>query len=423
MNTVFSFLSLFRTGLRSRTLIRVRWIAIILEISVLFFATQALPLTIAFEGALGTIAAAAVLNLFAFIYHRVHTLENRDAFLYLAFDVLQYSAFLYLTGGIENPFALLMVAPMAVSGFLLPARYTFYLSALAVLCVAAMTFPYFSSPAACARGGALVLACGLTALYVRHTADEARKLGAALQSAQLSLMQQQKISSLGAQAAATAHELGSPLNTITLIARTLKKELSDMPHIRDDAALLSEQAERCKTILQDFAARRFEAHEHDIIDPMVPADLITAIAEPHQTLYPDIDLIIETFPETGSEKTPLIAKTPEMTYGIGNLIQNALQHAEKRIVVACAWDRMTFSIAIQDDGAGFPEGILRWIKTPQIPTPKPQKTKGNMGLGLFISWHLLTASGGDILLKNTPRGGYVSMTWQRVDIDRIADIA
>lgn len=255
-----------------RTLVTIRWIAVagqaVTLVTVHFVLGYRLPLLPAF----GVVACSALLNIFLILHRQAATrLSERDAALYLGYDTLQLAALLYLTGGLQNPFAILILAPITVAATILSQRPVIGLSGLAVAAITALAIwhmplpwpggqpPVFPLPLVFGTWTALTLATLFIALYTWSVAQEARRLRDAVAATQLALAREQQVSAVGSLAAAAAHELGSPLATIAVVAKELARELpSDSPYA-EDAALLVSQSERCRKIL----AQLTQQHDED----------------------------------------------------------------------------------------------------------------------------------------------------------------
>lgn len=412
-------------GVNNRTLTAVRWIAVagqtVTILAVHFGLGIALPLGPAFAFVL----ASAALNL---VMTRVKAgaggLSVRQASACLAFDILQISGLLYLTGGTENPFSVLLVAPVTVGASVLPARAAAALAALALACVVVLsafhhTLGGVSLPPLYRAGFeiSLLLTLVFAAAYVWRTAFEARRVAQALHESRLALSRQSKAAALGAQAAAAAHELGSPLSTIYVIAADLKKDLPEGHPLSEDVALLVSQSRRCKDILSAFS-RKPEGGEaqEDPVGPFWPKALLSGIVEPFRLENPSVLVGIEAQPDGPGTSVPMIARTPELVHGLGNLIQNAIQFARMRVSIRAVWDAKRFSVAIEDDGPGFPQALLARLGEPYVSTRRGGGA--NMGLGVFISRTLLEPTGAALSFSNRSEGGgRIDVTWERKAIE------
>src|SRR5579883_768804 len=353
-----------------RTLVPIRWIAVagqaVTLVTVHFVLGYRLPLLPAF----GVVACSALLNIFLILHRQAATrLSERDAALYLGYDTLQLAALLYLTGGLQNPFAMLILATLFI------------------------------------------------ALYTWSVAQEARRLRDAVAATQLALAREQQVSAVGSLAAAAAHELGSPLATIAVVAKELARELpSDSPYA-EDAALLVSQSERCRKIL----AQLTQQHDEDGGSPYARLP-ISALVEAAMASHNDqgVRLIFATT-SASAENEPLVRRSPEILHGLNNLIQNAVQFARREVSVTTSWDAATVTVEIADDGPGFPLHLLNRLGEPYLSTRAGEAN--HMGLGIFIAQSLLERSGARLSFANLPEGGaHVAISWDRANLEAVERI-
>jgi two-component system sensor histidine kinase RegB len=379
--------------------------------------------------ALIVVGCSVLLNLGSMLYHRAGTrLGERAAALYLAYDTLQLAVLLYLTGGLENPFSILMLAPVTVAATALSRRPVIALATLGVIGITAIGLaheplpwrtgsPPFVFPSDLVLGiwVALVIATLFIGGYTLSVAQEARRLRDAVAATQLALAREQRVSAVGALAAAAAHELGSPLATIAVIAKELARELpADSPHA-EDAALLLSQSERCRLILAELAHQP----EEDGGSPYTSLP-ISALVEAAGALYHDarIRLIFATT-AAAAEDEPLVQRSPEIMHGLNNLIQNAVQFARHEVSVTINWDRATVTVEIADDGPGFPPHLLGRLGEPYLSTRAGNQD--HMGLGIFIAQSLLERSGATLAFDNLIDGGaHVAISWNRANLQTAA---
>jgi two-component system sensor histidine kinase RegB len=408
---------------RLRTLARIQWVAIAGQAGALLMVYFGLGFALPLGPALAIVAASALLNL-AITIDRPSGLRlgERAAAWYLGFDVCQLAALLYLTGGLENPFAFLLLAPVTVSATILSIRITMLLCALALACISLLAayhlpLPWgpdqLSLPFIYVVGVWVALALGIVffAAYTWRVAEEARRMSDALAATQVALAREQQMSALGGLAAAAAHELGSPLGTISLVARELGRELpNDSPHA-EDVQLLISQSERCRKILADFAAR--PGTDGGIPFTDVPVDaLVEAAAAPH--MDGRVVVVFDAGPaaDAEDEPAPIVMRSPEFIHGLGNLIQNAVQFARREVVVRTRWSDREITVSISDDGTGFPDHVLERLGEPYI--SGRGRTGEHMGLGIFIARTLLNRTGATVSFANGEMGGAeVMVRWPR----------
>jgi len=377
--------------------------------------------------ALAVVGCSVLLNLGSMLYHRAGTrLGERAAAFYLAYDTLQLAVLLYLTGGLENPFSILMLAPVTVAATALSRRPVIVLATLAVIGITVLglmhdplpwrTTPFvFPSDLVLGIWVALVIATVFIGGYTLSVAQEARRLRDAVAATQLALAREQRVSAVGALAAAAAHELGSPLGTIAVIAKELARDLpAGSPHA-EDAALLLSQSERCRHILAELA----HAPEEDGGSPYTSLP-ISALVEAAGALYHNarVRLIFATT-AAATEDEPLVRRSPEIMHGLNNLIQNAVQFARHEVSVTIFWDRDVVTVEIADDGPGFPPHLIGRLGEPYLSTRATDHA--HMGLGIFIAQSLLERSGAQLTFDNLADGGaHVAISWKRANLETAA---
>ncbi|HET6222974.1 MAG TPA: ActS/PrrB/RegB family redox-sensitive histidine kinase, partial [Dongiaceae bacterium] len=414
---------------RLRTLIAIRWVAVAGQAMALLIVHFVLGYPLPIEAALIAVGVSVGVNVWATVGRRSpERLGDRAAAAYLAYDLVQLGVLLYLTGGLHNPFAFLILAPVTVSATILSRFSTIALSALALLVVIVLGIdhqplpwpdqsfslePLFIFGLALALGLSVVFIAG----YVFSVAEEARRMSAALTASYMALDREQRVSALGALAAAAAHRLGSPLGTIAVIAKELARDLpNDSPH-RDDVKLLLSESERCRTILAELSTR---PEAHDLPQRMPIAALLETAASPYRA--DGIRLVLEATPGAagGAVAAPLVAPSPELIHGLGNLLQNAIEFARGEVRVAIHWDERYVSLVIQDDGPGFAPGLLDHIGEPYLSGGVQGRTgKGEpMGLGVFIAQTLLGRTGATLHFGNGAKGGgEVTISWSRAALE------
>ena len=409
--------------LRLNTLIKLRWLAIVGQSAAVLIVAYGfefpLPVSICFA----LIAISAWLNLYlAFRYPATHRLRPFAAFGIMVFDAFQLAGLLYLTGGLTNPFSLLMTVPVVVSATSLPLRMTIGLGALAVAMVTLLVFfhmplPWFAGaelpmPFVYVAGMwvAVVSSIAFTGVYAWRVADEARKLANALTATELVLQREQHLSALDGLAAAAAHELGTPLATIALVAKEMERALGEDPRWHEDVTLLRSQSERCREILKRLTSLSSEGEEHLAQLPFT--SLIEEVVAPHRDF--GIRIILEQGERVGAE--PVGRRNPGVIYGLGNLVENAVDFARETVTVRCGWNEESVSFAVTDDGAGFPPEVIDRIGEPYMSTRQGAEPGGGLGLGLFIAKTLLERSGAALSFRNAMEpgmGAMVEVTWPR----------
>lgn len=426
---------------RLRTLINLRWLAVAGQAAALFFVYFALayPLPIIYCSA--AIIASVVLNIaLALRYPANHRLSNREATFYLAFDVVQLAVLLYLTGGITNPFALMFLAPVVIAATSLNLSNTMILAFLAFLAVSVIGIWHEPLPWPEAdvlllptlyQGGiwsALVLGIGFTAVYAWRVASESARMSAGLSATRLALSRERRLASIGALATAAAHELGTPLGTIAVVARELERALPEHSPEIEDARLLRQQAERCRAIIARLANPE-EAMLGGVARLPLGA-LLDDLAREHRA--PDVEILVRVAAPQTDDPPPQVWRIPELVHGLGNILENAADFADARITLEARWDGAYLTITVDDDGPGFAPEIFEVLGEPYITSRPGHRAPGEtelmpeasmdghegMGLGFFIAKVLLEQTGAKVMAENPPGGGArVAATWARGVID------
>lgn len=412
---------------RLRTLVALRWFAIIGQAGAIIVATQYYGLQIQVGYTALVITAAVAANLISiYFFPENKRLSEMQATLWLVFDLVQLSLLLFLTGGLNNPFAMLLLAPVTIAATVLHLGNTIFLGLTAISLTTVINNFYLpivdangmilDLPAIFQFGFWVALLIGLVflALYARQVTTEMHAMGEALVATQLALAREQKLTDLGGVVAAAAHELGTPLATIKLVSSELMEELAAYPELLEDAQLIKEQADRCRIILQSMG----RAGKDDLMLRQAPLEtVVREAAEPHMNRGKSVRFFIA--PATGGPRQqPTILRRPEIIHGLRNLIQNAVDFARSEVTVELGWTRDTVDIRISDDGRGFPQSVLGRIGDPYVRRRRfsedGAKRPGyeGMGLGLFIAKTLLERSGAQLRFTNSRRHGHASWTGQ-----------
>jgi two-component system, sensor histidine kinase RegB len=429
-------LSTIDLGQRSRqlrvdTLVKLRWIALMGQAIALVLVYYGLRFSLPFAPCFVVIAASVWLNIgLRLRFGRADRLEDIPAALLLAYDILQLTALLYLTGGIENPFSVLYLAPIMISAVSLSGRITFALTLFMIAAASAITFKHYPLPwfpgeqlqlpliydagiwAAIAVGAAFV------GIYASRVAREARKLADALAATELVIAREQLLSQLDGLAAAAAHELGTPLATITLIVKELQKQLVPGHPFEEDLGLLAQETNRCRTILGKLASLGGESA--NILDEMSLGLLIEEVANPHRDFGVKISIVTE-----GDGPEPSCRRNPGILYGLGNLIENAVDFAGSEVRVTANWNAARVTILIEDDGPGLSPDVIDRVGEPYVTTKTDRRAKkeegSGLGLGLFIAKTLLERSGATVSIENRDlptTGAIVTVSWERSAFER-----
>ena len=360
-------------------------------------------------------AAALSVFLSLLLFPQTKRLSDTEAMLTFLFDIAQLVCLLYLTGGITNPFSLLILAPVSVSAMALKPRSTLLLAVIAVALVTLIALTYqplrFQDgtvhvvPPIFAFGfwAAIIIGIVFQAFYAHRVAAEANSMADALLAVQMALSREQKLTDLGGVVAATAHELGTPLATIKLISAELVTALRDRPDLAEDAQILVEQADRCRDILRSMG----RAGKDDTHLRRAPLEaVLQEAAEPHLDRGKQVHFVLNPA-RNGAAEQPVIQRRPEIIHGLRNLIQNAVDFAKEEVWVQAEWTDQRLTIRILDDGRGFSPQILGNIGEPFIKhrrdpaRPRRRPAYEGMGLGLFIAKTLLERSGARLDFDNS----------------------
>lgn len=420
-------------GLRLQTLIRLRWLAIIGQATTILVVYFLFEFPFPFLASMSLIILSVWLNIILTVrWPSSLRLPGNYATLLLAYDVLQLAALLFLTGGLSNPFSFLFLVPVTVSAASLSFQRTILL-VIFVLCITSF-LSVFHYPLPWQAGQLMTLpnlyiagiwsaiSCGMTfsILYTYRVSAEARNMSDALAATEYVLAQEQRLSELDGLAAAAAHELGTPLATIALVAKELQHDLPNAADYSEDLELLSSQTARCREILATLANR--DAQLDDAMTKVRLSVLLGEIIEPRSQLNKTIEL--RTKPVGDEQPEPIVSRNPGVRYGIANLLDNALDYAKKRILVEMEWGDEEVIVTISDDGPGFSEDIIDKLGEPYVTSRKgysaaqlagePVDGHPGMGLGFFIAKTLLTRSGATVALANLAApetGAVIRIAW------------
>ncbi|HEV2629872.1 MAG TPA: ActS/PrrB/RegB family redox-sensitive histidine kinase [Pseudolabrys sp.] len=419
-----------RRNVRLDTLVRLRWLAIVGQTTAVLVVYFGLDFDLPLWACLAVIALSAWLNVALRLrFYMTQRLEPDRAAWLLAFDIAELAVLLFLTGGLQNPFAFLFLAPVLLSATALPPRFTVILGAFAVACATVLVFVHYPLPwdaddplrlppiYMAAVWLAILLSIGFIGVYAWQITEESRQLSDALAATELVLAREQHLSQLDGLAAAAAHELGTPLSTITVIARELENAIAaDAPH-GDDVRLLREQARRCRDILSKITQL---SSSGEPFDRMPLSALMEEVVAPYRNFGVAIDVRISG----DGRPEPAGARNPAVLYGLGNLMENAVDFAQEQVVLGAIWTEETLEISITDDGPGFAPEIIARIGEPYVtsrPGVEQQDEPSGLGLGFFIAKTLLERAGASLSFENRvppERGAVVFARWNRSDFER-----
>src|SRR3954462_3337642 len=411
---------------RLDTILRLRWLAALGQLAAIFIVAQGLEFDVPVIPCVTIIGLSALLNLALQIaFNPMQRLEPVYAAALLALNIVELAGLLFFTGGLQNPFSFLFLAPVLISATALPARLTFGLGLLAGACASILFFfhlplPWDSDdplvlPPIYLLGVwlSIVLAIGVTSLYAFQATEEARKLSHALAATELVLAREQHLTQLDGLAAAAAHELGTPLSTIFLISRELEKTTPEGGPLADDLKTLREQAQRCRDILGKITQLSSTGAP---FDRMPLSTLIEEAVAPHR----DFGIAIKVRIEVAGPSETVGTRNPAVLYGVGNILENAVDFAREVVEVNAWWNTDTVEIMISDDGPGIPPDMLKRIGEPYLSRRRsadeaPGEHRG-LGLGIFIARTLLERTGAKVSFTNRTfpdHGAVVQIAWPR----------
>lgn len=402
----------------------VRWIAVVGQLFTLLFVHFSIGIELPLLALLPAVALSALVNLALHLRFSAATrLSDRTAALLFGYDIVQLAYLLELTGGLQNPFAILLLLPVAIAASTLARRWALAITILALACVALLALYPTALP--WRAGGlrfpplylvgawtALSLGVVLVAAYAWSVAEDARRRATALAATQLALAREQELSALGGQAAAAAHLLGSPLGTIAVIAKELVRELPADSPLRAEARELLEQAGRCRDILRTLGRRDVDPGQ----DRFTRAPLSTLLETLTQEFGREgVRCEVRVEPLDGVEE-PVVAPMPELRHSLANLIDNAVRFARSQVCVTVRPSRAGLELVIEDDGPGFSPEVLDWLGEPYLST---RHGEGGLGLGIFIAMTLLARNGGKLHVANKLRGARVTVSWPARAFDEV----
>jgi two-component system sensor histidine kinase RegB len=417
-----------RGRLRVRTLVTLRWLLLALETAACALSALVLDSNGAYPLAVGVIVAGGWVNLLTNVASPGQRMfSDAEAAAQLAFDLVQVAALLFMVGGVDSPFMVLLIAPISLAAYTLPHRWTIALALLAsglAVMLAFIGWPLGAEspvqlPTGHRVGHSLATIAGIVAVaaYVSHAAAEAGRMVLALDVTQAVLAREERLSALGGLAAAAAHELGTPLATIAIVAKELSRA-APTPAVREDAELLMAQAARCREILKNLSDKpeiTDEVHER-----MSLLQLVNEVIEPHAGVH---GVRVEAVVTGATGVTaPDIWRRPEILHGLQTFVENAVDFAASEVLMSARFDAESVSVEVRDDGPGFAPEILDKLGEPYV-TSRPGAEGSRtghvgMGLGFFISKTLLERTGAAVAAQNgRPRGAVVSARWPRSRIE------
>ena len=429
---------------RLRTLIYLRWLAVVGQSLAVIVATQYLGIDLRLDLCIVLIGLSAAFNLGAMlIYPENKRLKPRDATLSLLFDIGQLTALLYLTGGLGNPFAALILAQTIIAATVLTLGATIFLGAVSLGAVSLLAVQH--QPLQLLDGGtldmpplliigqwaALSISIIFLGVYTRRVSTESFSMAEALTATQLALEREQKLTALGGVVAAAAHEMGTPLATIMLVCSELADEMDDQPELAEDVKLIRSQAERCRDILKSMG----ESGKEDLHMRHAPfLAVVEEAARPHIHRGKRVILRVRGHddPDAAPDQ-PEVSRRAEVIHGVRNLVQNAVDFARSTVWIDLDWTDERLLLRVGDDGRGYPSELLGRIGDPFLRrrsgggSDAERPNYAGMGLGLFIAKTLLERTGAALTFANgsgapvgeatdgpsRPTGAIVEVVWSR----------
>ena len=412
-------------NLDKRTLVFLRWIAIFGQLFsvnlVYFFLDLNFPVLLCHI----IILIGFFTNLFLQFGVKEKLLKDLYSSSFLMYDVVQLSILLFLTGGIFNPFAILLIVPTIVSSTFLSMGSTIILGSTTILLLFVLTFfnmplpgmeeYVLSFPNYYVTGILISLIIGLIFLsyFGIRFAGETKKRSDALNKLQQILAKEYELESLGGQAAAAAHSLGTPLATISVVSKELRKEVGDNSKLTKDIDLLISQTKRCSEILKKISQKKITSDE--FLSSMSFENLLEEIIK---SFRESSDKTIKLNTEKDVNKIDF-KKNPEVVYGLRNFIGNAVKFSRKKILISIVSDNINLSVLIEDDGPGFPEDIIKALGEPYIKSrSKYFRNNSGLGLGTFLGKTLLERKSAIISFENNSslKGAKVKIKWRINDL-------
>jgi len=414
-----------RRYVRLDTILRLRWLAVIGQLAAIFVVAEGLGFDVAVVPCVAVVAFSGLINIALQIaLPPMHQLAPLPAASLLALHCAELAALLFLTGGLQNPFSFMLLGPVLIAATALPPRLTLVLGIFATACASVLGFIHMPLPWSdddplilprvymIGVWLSIVLAIGVTSLYAFQVTEQARKLSDALAATELVLAREQHLTQLDGLAAAAAHELGTPLATIAVIARELERAIDASNPMAEEVKALREQAQRCRGILAKLTELSSSGAP---FDRMPLSTLIEEVVAPHR----DFDITIGVRISRGDDAEPVVMRNPAILYGLGNILENAVDFARETVEVNAWWDAETVEIVIADDGPGIPPDLLKRIGEPYLSRRRAAEA-GGLGLGIFIARTLLERSDAKVTFRNRvfpEHGAVVQITWPRAGFE------
>ena len=429
MNLGKSFESSKDFQLNKITFVNLRWVALLGQFAAINVVKFVFQFDFYFLVCNFIVGIGVLINLFLQFQIKQNQLNNNLSTIYLTYDIVQLGTLIYLTGGATNPFILLLIFPSVFSSIYLKLSSTINLVVITIFIIIVLTFFHFDLPGPMhlhfhvpdyylyAIPLAIIIGLIFLVYFGSKFGEESRKRKEALDNIQNVMAKEHELSSLGAQAAAAAHSLGTPLSTISLVIKELKEELKGNNKLEKEIDLLISQSERCNQILKKLSMNPqlgdefigFKASFQDYLSEIIRA-------------FQEISKKNFFFNTTENKNSIKFKRSIEINYGLRNFIGNANKFSKQKVEVKLISDEKNTEIQISDDGPGFPNDIIDKLGEPYITSASQEnKLRTGLGLGTFIGKTLLEKNYGKINFKNTSKmnGALVNISWLNTDLKRI----
>ena len=416
-------------SLKLRTLIFFNWIAIIGQSLAVFVSYSIIEVDFNLFATISLIVLLLLLNIFLTLKFPItKALNFNEITIYLLFDLLQLIFLLYLTGGLTNPFCILILVPIVISSTYLDLKRTILICASSIISLSILLFFYvpissnlinfnsdsFSREEIFSIWGALIITLIFMSAYCYRTASESRKAGKALRETQMALSNEEKVSALMSLTAAAVHELGTPLSTISVVSKELVGNVKKNDVNYDDLQLIQTQVKRCADILKRLRTTKFVRDSDEFLNEFTFTSLINEILEDYSNEKIEVSINSD---EIFSEKNITFSRVPEVIQSLSNIIDNAFKYAKNKIVINLKYAEKYIVVEIIDDGNGFSPEIYALLGEPYVRRSIDKEDKG-LGLGLFISKNLLSKSYGNIeFLNYKPNGACVRIFLNKKELN------
>ncbi len=416
-------------SLKLRTLIFFNWIAIIGQSLAVFVSYSIIEVDFNLFATISLIVLLLLLNIFLTLKFPItKALNFNEITIYLLFDLLQLIFLLYLTGGLTNPFCILILVPIVISSTYLDLKRTILICTASIISLSILLFFYvpissnlinfnsdsFSREEIFSIWGALIITLIFMSAYCYRTASESRKAGKALRETQMALSNEEKVSALMSLTAAAVHELGTPLSTISVVSKELVGNVKRNDVNYDDLKLIQTQVKRCADILKRLRTTKFVRDSDEFLNEFTFTSLINEILEDYSNEKIEVSINAD---EIFSEKNITFSRVPEVIQSLSNIIDNAFKYAKNKIVINLKYAEKYIVVEIIDDGNGFSPEIYALLGEPYVRRSIDKEDKG-LGLGLFISKNLLSKSYGNIeFLNYKPNGACVRIFLNKKELN------